>query len=87
MRGAAGADIRVFNLYNAHILRELKLAAVVKRFGYIIKISLSLMFLLYLCQIKMKSVTFYENNVQIYQYNRKIIVQNTHKKHYAIFMR
>ena len=45
------------------------------------------MFLLYLCQIKMKSVTFYENNVQIYQYNRKIIVQNTHKKHYAIFMR
>ena len=33
---------------------------------------------------KMKSVTFYENNVQIYQYNRKIIVQNTHKKHYAI---
>ena len=45
------------------------------------------MFLLYLCQIKMKSVTFYENNVQIYQYNRKIIVQNTHKNHYAIFAR
>jgi len=45
------------------------------------------MFLLYLCQIKMKSVTFYENNVQMYQYNRKIIVQNTHKKHYAIFAR
>ena len=35
MRGAAGADIRVFNLYNAHILRELKLAAVVKRFEHL----------------------------------------------------
>ena len=45
------------------------------------------MFLLYLCQIKMKSVTFYENNVQIYQDNRRIIVQNIHKKYCIVFLK
>lgn len=45
------------------------------------------MLLLYLCQIKMKSVTFYEDNVQIYQYNRRIIVQNIHKKYYIAFLK
>ena len=43
------------------------------------------MFLLYLCQIKMKSVTFYECNVQMYQCNSMIIIQNAHKKYYDIF--
>ena len=36
-------------------------------------------------RIKMKSVTFYENNVQIYQYNGRIIVQNIHKKYCIVF--
>ena len=34
MRRAAGTDVDVFDLYDAHIFRELKLAAVLKRFEH-----------------------------------------------------